>query len=327
MAHRTTCSTPTERGRTRSRESTSTRSSWAALGLVLDRGGADSALEGPLGGEDALDAGAQRRPVPVRQGDVAAPRLRRVRWRTLEPQRTERTRRWVKWGSWPLARGRVGVRRTNRLRWEQALGRKSSNFKLLWHCIWGFREAGHGKPTTCSAKRTEFGQNRFSLGELELIELRLPEDCDRGPRINRPQLQEAGRVSDPAFDLWLGLAYLWDEAKMSNGGRRVYATRPKAKRDKDGCLIDAHGRRILRADGSLVRDWRHARAVLDGFERHPHADKVPWLDTKQIRRLAYGGADSGQTKQQRSRELRTTLKLLRKHEREGRIVIEMLVTT
>ncbi len=44
----------------------------AALGLVLDRGGAGPELEGPLGGEDALDAGAQRRPVPVRQGEVAA---------------------------------------------------------------------------------------------------------------------------------------------------------------------------------------------------------------------------------------------------------------
>ncbi len=44
----------------------------AALGLVLDRGAAGPELEGPLGGEDALDAGAQRRPVPARQGEVAA---------------------------------------------------------------------------------------------------------------------------------------------------------------------------------------------------------------------------------------------------------------
>ncbi len=44
----------------------------AALGLVLDRRGAGPELEGPLGGEDALDAGAQRRPAPARQGDVAA---------------------------------------------------------------------------------------------------------------------------------------------------------------------------------------------------------------------------------------------------------------
>ena len=46
----------------------------AALGLVLDRGAAGPELEGPLGGggEDALDAGAQRRPAPARQGEVAA---------------------------------------------------------------------------------------------------------------------------------------------------------------------------------------------------------------------------------------------------------------
>ncbi len=44
----------------------------AALGLVLDRGAAGSELEGPLGGEDALDAGAQRRPAPARQGEVTA---------------------------------------------------------------------------------------------------------------------------------------------------------------------------------------------------------------------------------------------------------------
>ena len=57
--------------------------------------------------------------------------------------RADRTRRSVKWGSWPLARGRVGVWRTNRLRWKQALERESRNCKLLWHCIWGFKEAGH----------------------------------------------------------------------------------------------------------------------------------------------------------------------------------------
>ncbi len=50
----------------------------AALGLVLDRGGAGPELEGALGGEDALDAGAQRRPAPARQGDVAAEALGEV---------------------------------------------------------------------------------------------------------------------------------------------------------------------------------------------------------------------------------------------------------
>ena len=112
----------------------------AALGLVLDRGAAGPRIEGALGG-----GGARMRSTRAHSAGQSPrgratwrPRLRRVRWRTLEPQRTERTRRWVKWGSWPLARGRVGVRRTNRLRWEQALGRESGNCKLLWHCIGGF---------------------------------------------------------------------------------------------------------------------------------------------------------------------------------------------
>ena len=62
----------------------------------------------------------------------------------------------------------MGGRRTNRLRWEQALGRESRNCKLPWHCIGGFREAGHCKPTTCGPKHAEFGQNRYSPGELGL---------------------------------------------------------------------------------------------------------------------------------------------------------------
>ncbi len=110
----------------------------AALGLVLDRGAAGPELAGPLGARMRSTRAHSAGPSP-RGRAKWRPRLRRVRWRTLEPQRTERTRRWVNWGSWPLARARVGVRRTNMLRWEQALGRESRNCKLLWHCIGSFR--------------------------------------------------------------------------------------------------------------------------------------------------------------------------------------------
>ncbi len=166
MAHRATRSTPTERGRTSSRESTPTRGRAAAGSSAPSAGAAGPTGETPActswaalrwassstGGEqaprsrDRWGGGARMRSTRAHSAGPSPrgrakwrPRLRRVRWRTLEPQRTERTRRWVKWGSWPLARGRVGVRRTNGLRWEQALGRESRNCKLLWHCIWGFR--------------------------------------------------------------------------------------------------------------------------------------------------------------------------------------------
>ncbi len=73
----------------------------AALGLVLDRGAAGPELEGPLGGGGARMRSTRAHSAgPSPRGRATwRPRLRRVRWRTLEPQRTERTRRWVKWGS------------------------------------------------------------------------------------------------------------------------------------------------------------------------------------------------------------------------------------
>ena len=155
-----------------------------------------------------------------------------------------------------------------------------------------------------------------------VIELALPDDCERGPTIDRPVLRRQGTISDPAYDLWLGLAYLWDRAKATNGGHRIYATRPKARRDRDGGLLDAHGQRVLRKDGSPVRDWRHRRAVIEGDERHPHAGKVPWLDPEQVRRLAYGGPDRGKSAAQRRNELAKARTLLRTLESEGHVVIE-----
>ena len=164
--------------------------------------------------------------------------------------------------------------------------------------------------------------NPHDLDSEAVIQIELPSDCERGPRIDRLQLAAEGRRSDPAFDLWLGLAYLWDQAKADNGGHRIYATRPRARRDRDGCLLDTHGRRVVRKDNSPVRDWRHRRAVLEGEERHPHAGKVSWLDPTQVRRLAYGGPDRGKSAAQRRNELASVRRMLREHECEGRIVIE-----
>ena len=164
--------------------------------------------------------------------------------------------------------------------------------------------------------------NPYDLASEAVIQLELPPDCDRGPLIDRPQLVAEGVRSDPAFDLWLGLAYYWDQAKARNGGHRIYATRPKARRNRQGVLLDASGQPILGRGGRPERNWQHPRAVLGGFERHPHADKLPALTPDQIRRLAYGGVDRGKTKQQRSRELQRARALIREHERAGRVVVE-----
>ena len=161
-----------------------------------------------------------------------------------------------------------------------------------------------------------------SLDSEYRIQIELPDSCDRGPRIHRPSLRAAGVISDPAYDLWLSLSYLWDRGKASNGGYRIHATRPKARRDTDGCLLDAHGHKVLRKDGLSVRDWRHKRAVLDGEERHPQADRIPTLSRPELHRMAYGGRPAPDLSQFQN-EVSRLKKLLQRWERAGRVVIEV----
>ena len=172
--------------------------------------------------------------------------------------------------------------------------------------------------------------------EAEII-IELPEGrrYDHGPAINLAELIRAGKVSDPAFDLEVGLAYYWDQAKLDNGGFRIYATRPRARRNEDGYLLDTCGELIRgsprgpqksRRTGKVYlpegdhpqRDWRTPGAVLEGEERHPYADRVRVLHREARRRLAYG-PKAGSTPQ---RERAVADKLLRNLEREGRIIIE-----
>ena len=153
------------------------------------------------------------------------------------------------------------------------------------------------------------------------IELALPDECDRGPMIRHPPLVRAGASSDPSFDLWISLAFYWDSAKISNGGHRVYATRPKARRNRRGHLLDGHGSPILRKDGTPVRDWRHKQAVLEGEERHPQADRTPVLTAAQLRTMAYGprAATGGKPAWEQNRFIKRDLA---RWQKERRIVVE-----
>lgn len=154
-----------------------------------------------------------------------------------------------------------------------------------------------------------------------IIQIELPSGSDHGPAVNKPILIEAGTVSDPAFDLELGLAYLWDDAKSRNGGHRIYATRPEVLRNQHGQIVDAAGNVITERKRPATR-WNHPQAVRTGRqERNPQADKVRVLSREERRRLAYGVA--GQKKRpQLANERKMADRLLANHERTGRIVIE-----
>lgn len=159
------------------------------------------------------------------------------------------------------------------------------------------------------------------LDREAIIEIRLPGASDRGPQVDKIALAAAGVVSDPAFDLELGLAYLWDDAKARNGGYRIYATRPEVLRNEHGHIVDAAGTVLMERKRPSTR-WDHPGAVRTGRqERHPQADKVRVLTREERHRLAYGvreGIDTGT----QTRERNATDRLLSRLEAAGRIVFE-----
>ena len=177
--------------------------------------------------------------------------------------------------------------------------------------------------------RTWRQPNPRNLDSRALIEIALPP----GGAIGGPQLDRAGWIadgthSDPAFDLRLSLAWLWDSVKASNGGHRVYATRPRVKRTADGVILDRNDRPVIRRNGRPVKNWSDPRAcpiyTPEGrpeIERHPEADRVPVLDGEARRRLAYGlrvQADRGN----RYKERKNADKLLERLDAARMIVIE-----
>ncbi|MDE0632521.1 MAG: hypothetical protein OXH73_13555 [Caldilineaceae bacterium] len=161
-----------------------------------------------------------------------------------------------------------------------------------------------------------------NLDSKVIIQIELPSGSNHGPAVDKPNLVKAGTVSDPAFDLELGLAYLWDEAKRHNGGFRIHATRPQALRNSHGHIVDEAGGVKTERSGAPSTRWDHPQAVLTGLqERHPQAGRVRVLTRADRHRLAYGMVVDKHTSQIRN-EQSATDRLLTAMEKDGRIVIE-----
>ncbi len=108
-------------------------------------------------------------------------------------------------------------------------------------------------------------------------------DSAHGPMINTERLWKLGALAGVPWRMWIRLAYLWDAVKMSNGGNRIYATRPEARRGKGGVILDQRGRPVLDPTQKPVTNWSDPRAVLTGGqERHPQANRVPALNKRDL---------------------------------------------
>lgn len=126
------------------------------------------------------------------------------------------------------------------------------------------------------------------LDDILPIHVEFPDGIKgQGPMIDMTILQQLGIKSAPQFRAYLRLAYIWDNAKRKNNGKRIYATRPKALRNDRRQVIDNNG--------SLVpkNNWNHRNAVWQGEEDNPAACHVPVLTNLDMVHLFFDDKDVG----------------------------------
>ena len=167
--------------------------------------------------------------------------------------------------------------------------------------------------------------------------IRMPDGLNtrNGALIGIEPLRLYGAQSAPKFRAWVRLAYLWDAAKLRNGGNRIYATVPEVARNSEGHLLDAKRQVILMGKlrktkagwqvfkGSIPQTgWYHPLAIQTGKQvRNPQADKVPVLSDTDMVKLFY---DHTERKGQDFRNcLRNARKYAQEMQADGRIIVEV----
>ena len=159
-------------------------------------------------------------------------------------------------------------------------------------------------------------------------------NTSNGVLIGIEPLRLYGAQSAPKFRAWVRLAYLWDAAKIRNGGKRIYATIPKVQRNSDGYLVDAKGEvictgKLRRTKGGWTFQqgnipqtaWYHPLAIhMGGTDDNPQADEVPILSDSDMVKLFYDHTE------RKDETFRKALLEARRHalemEAEGRIVVK-----
>ena len=166
------------------------------------------------------------------------------------------------------------------------------------------------------------------------LRIELPEGVSgNGAMIDVFALRLYGTISAPKFRAWIRLAYFWDDAKIKNGGFRIFARRPKVLRNSDGYLTNTQGQ-VIRSgnlystsqgwkfrDGNIPQTaWYHPLAVVVGDEPNPQVHKVPVLSDEDMIQLFF---DNQQLTQSAFwKRLHDSRKHAEQMEKEGRIKIQ-----
>ena len=161
------------------------------------------------------------------------------------------------------------------------------------------------------------------LDDSLLVDVTALPGSDRGPMIDTKALWGLGAKGAVPWRMWIRLAYLWDSAKLRNGGHRIHATRPEVRRGPGGVIVNRRGEPVLTKAGKPVRNWNYSKAVRTGnSERNPQADRIPPLGMRDLALLGFDNSSVTEgTVRWRAKQAR---KWLSEMERMGLVVLEQV---
>ena len=158
-----------------------------------------------------------------------------------------------------------------------------------------------------------------SLNGKIVFDAMLPASGKVGAQVNRSVLRVLGKLSEPAYRLYLSLCFEW-ERKVMRHGKLIRPTLPVVERDEQGVVLDGHGRRVVGWGRIAVRSPYDRRAIRTGErEPNPARTRYPEYDVAQLLAMAHAPSVLARDKTPASRRKRKqrTLKALRLIEKAG----------
>ena len=151
---------------------------------------------------------------------------------------------------------------------------------------------------------------------------RFPPGSGVGPSVDRNVLRVLGKRSEPAYRAYLALCFEWDRYGGHNG-KLILPTRPIAKRDMQGRILDANGRIVTGNGGVLVKSPYDPRAILTGDrEPNPARNRYPEYWANDLTQLCFRQIDrDGGAKRKQHTRARWAVELI---EKAGGCTIERL---
>lgn len=147
-----------------------------------------------------------------------------------------------------------------------------------------------------------------SLDDAAEIFVRLPPSDGRGSLYDRDRAWHWGMIAAPPWRLYFAACWLRD--RFATNGRGIELTVPEVRRGREGVILDATGKPVMRRRVAVV-DWRHPAAVKTSARiRNEAANRLPVYSLPDLTRAACGPFPPDASASMRAMRRERTLKAL-----------------